>query len=214
MASAILQPSRVFQVEHPWRLGRQVLIAGPGSGPFFPSTSSSLLTALGLQLSYWPGSPVLYSAAPRTEARQSSEPLRCRQGLWATPVVLRRPTCQPLGSPFLLRVCSSDMHGPCQSPRGLSAAPAPSSFHPRLSGCSPRCSPGPTHTGWVMYTLCADVRGGVRIHTGYRSYIHCTYIYIYIQHIYIYLFTFVYILYRTLTFYQKQFCDFHIWPQL
>lgn len=77
MASAILQPSRVFQVEHPWRLGRQVLRAGPASGPLFPSPSSSLLTALGLQLSYWFRSPVLYDTAPQTEASEPLEsPLR------------------------------------------------------------------------------------------------------------------------------------------
>lgn len=51
----------------------------------------------------------------------------------------------------------------------------------------------PTHTGWVMYTLCADVQGGVHIHMGYRSYIHCAYIYIYIYSIYIYIFLHSYI---------------------
>ena len=159
MASAILQPSRVFQVEHPWRLGRQVLRAGPASGPLFPSPSSSLLTARGLRLSYWPRSPVLYGTAPQTGARQPSEPLRCRQGPWTTPVVLRRPIHQPLGSPFLLRFCSSDVHGPFPSPTGLFTAPAPSSLHPRLCSCSPRRSPGP-HPHWLgnVHSVCRRLK--------------------------------------------------------
>lgn len=150
---------------------------------------------------------------PQTEARQSSEPLRCRQGPWTTPVILRRPIRQPLGSPFLLRVCSSDMHRPFSSPTGLSAAPAPSSLHPKLCSCSPRRSPGP-HPHWLgnVHSVCRRAGRGAYTHGLQVIYTLCIYIYIY--SIYIYLFTFIYILYRTLTFYQKHFCDFHVWPHL
>lgn len=213
MASALLQPSRVFQVEHPWWLGRQVLRAGPVSGPLFPSPSSSLLTALGLQLSCWPRSPVVYDTAPPrqrpdnpqslSDADKALGPLLLSSGgLSASPSVL------PSSSGSAALTCI----GPSRPPQG-SPQPLPQAASiPNSAAAAPAAHLVPTHTGWVMYTPCADVRGGVRIHMGYRSYIHCAYIYIY--SIYIYLFTFIYILYRTLTFYQKHFCDFHVWPHL
>lgn len=45
----------------------------------------------------------------------------------------------------------------------------------------------PTHTGWVLYTVCRRAGKGC-IHRGCGSYIHCAYIYkhIYILHSYIY----------------------------
>lgn len=130
---------------------------------------------------------------PQTEAQQSSEPLRCRQGPWTTPVVLRRPIRQPLSSPFLLRVCSSDMHRPFSSPTGLSAAPAPSSLHPKLCSCSPRRSPGP-HPHWLgnVHSVCRRAGRGAYTHGLQVIYTLCIYIYIYTAYIYIFLHSYIY----------------------
>lgn len=119
-----------------------------------------------------------------------------------------RAICQPL----FLRVCSSDVRRPFPSPTGLSAAPDPGGIHPTLRSCSPHLSPGP-HPYWLGYVHSVCRRAGKGVYTHGLQVIYTLCIYIYIQHIYIYLFTFIYIMYRTLTFYQKQFCDFHVWPQ-
>lgn len=57
----------------------------------------------------------------------------------------------------------------------LSAAPPPLSV-PDSATLSPISHLVPAHTGWVMYTLCADVREGACT-WGNRSYVHCAYIY-------------------------------------
>lgn len=97
---------------------------------------------------------------------------------------------QPPGFPLFLRVCLRA----CSTPTRLSVSLAQNASVPDFAAVAPISHLVPTHTGWVMYTLCADVQGGVHIHMGYRSYIHCAYIYthIYIQHIYIFLHSYIY----------------------
>lgn len=83
--------------------------------------------------------------------------------------------------------------GPSPS-RGGSLQPLPQvASIPVFVAAAPISHLVPTHTGWVMYTLCADVQGGVHIHMGYRSYIHCAYIYIYTAYIYISFYIHIYI---------------------
>lgn len=121
---------------------------------------------------------------------------------------LRKGPCTSLrGSARFLRVCSAGVCRAFPIPRGLSAAPAPGGLHPRLCCCSPHLSPSP-HPYWLGYVHSVCRRAGRGAYTHGLQVIYTLCIYIYIQHIYIYLFTFIYILYRTFTFYQKQFCDF------
>lgn len=89
--------------------------------------------------------------------------------------------------------------------------PGPGRLCPRLCCCSPHLSPGP-HPYWLGYvhSVCRRAGRGAYTHGLQVIYTLCIYIYVYIYTAYIYLFTFIhiYILYRTFTFYQKQFCDF------
>lgn len=121
---------------------------------------------------------------PQTEARQSSEPLDADKALLDHSCYPQEAYPPAPGSPFLLRSAASTCIGP-SAPTGLSAAPAPSSLHPKLCSRSPPPSPGP-HPHWLgnVHSRCRR-KGGVRIHMGYRSYIHCAYIYIYSIYIYL-----------------------------
>lgn len=87
--------------------------------------------------------------------------------------------------------------------------PGPGCLCPRPCCCSPHLSPGP-HPYWLGYvhSVCRRAGRGAYTHGLQVIYTLCIYIHIYIYSIYIYHFTFIYILYRTFTFYQKQFCDF------
>jgi hypothetical protein len=111
------------------------------------------------------------------------------------------PPLGPLTSPTWFCVLCQSIDGcrPCPIPRALqppswillwqppSLTRSPPILAEFCTLCVQTCRERVYTQGlWVIYTLC---------------------IYIYIYRIYIY-FTFIYILYRTLTFYLKQFCDF------
>lgn len=112
------------------------------------------------------------------------------------------PPASLQGPVLFLEVCSSSVWGLSPPPRGPLQPPPQVASVLDFAAVAP-ISPGP-HPYWLGYvhSVCRRA-GGVRIHMGYRSYIHCAYIYVYIYSIYIYLFTFIYILYRTFTFYQR-----------
>lgn len=178
----------------------------PLSQPF-----SSLLTALTPACHIGSGVKDGYDLAPQTRAQ-----LSCLRPSQMQTRSLGH-SCPCPGGPGCARpICQHPLPGFSLPPPHGGSLPPPSwaASIPDFAAAAPISHLVPTSTGWVMYTLCADVRGRVHIHMGYRSYIHCAYIYIYIQHIYIYLFTFIYIMYRTLTFYQKRFGDFPGRPQL
>lgn len=63
---------------------------------------------------------------------------------------------------------------------------------PDLAAVAPSLTWSPPVLAGLCTLLCADVQGGVCIHMGYRSYIHCAYMYIYIQYIYIFLHSYIY----------------------
>lgn len=139
-----------------------------------------------------PSTGVTLLPRPRSSC-SASDPLRCSQGPWATPAHAQEALAVhgPSASPSSSGSAALTYAGPSLPPRGSPQPLTQVASIPHSAAAARISHLVPTHTGWVMYTLCADVRGRVCIHMGYRSYIHCAYIYTYSIYIYIFLHSYI-----------------------